>query len=67
VRCGDEEDELAPSDRWRKGGGDEEVGLEKSQPVRRAGDEPPQQPRLLLVTCAQQSNPNASVVTVQIS
>jgi hypothetical protein len=48
---GDEEDELAPSDRRREGGGVEEVGLEQQQPLRRAGDQPPQQTGLLLVLC----------------
>lgn len=48
---GDEEYELAPSDRRREGGGVEEVGLEQPQPLRRAGDQPTQQPRLRLVPC----------------
>ena len=52
--CGDEEDELATSDRRREGGGVEEVGVEQPQPLRRAGDQPPQQPCLLLVSCSHQ-------------
>jgi len=53
---GDEEDEPAPSDRRREGGGVEEVGLEQPQPLRRArGDQPPQQPGLLLVLCGARS------------
>jgi hypothetical protein len=43
---GDEEDELAPGDCRRESG-----CIEQSQPLRRTGDEPPQQPRFLLITC----------------
>jgi hypothetical protein len=59
---GDEEDELAPGDCRRESGCVEEVGIEQSQPLRRAGDEPPQQPRFLLITCGQQSIPNPSIL-----
>ena len=52
VRRGDEEDEPAASDGRREGGRVEEVGVEQPQPLGRAGDQPPQHPRLLLVSCA---------------
>ena len=48
---GEEEDELAPGDGRREGGRVEEVGVEQPQPLGRAGDQPPQHPRLLLVSC----------------
>lgn len=51
VRRGDEEDELAAGDRRREGVGVEEIGLEQPQPLRRAGDEPPEQPGLLFISC----------------